>query len=127
MTWIPVCTLATIQPERPVAALLPTGQVALVRTHEDTVYALDNLDPLCQAPVMARGIVGTRAGVPILVSPMLKQAYDLRTGACLDRQGVAVAVHPVRVVGGTIEIRVAANNAADAAADGHAANRDRSG
>ena len=37
--------------------------------------------------MLARGIVGTRGDVPFVASPMHKQAFDLRTGECLDDAG----------------------------------------
>ena len=100
---IPVCRLADLQPERGVAALLPDGaQVALFRSHDDVVYALSNVDPFSGAAVLSRGIVGDRGGVPVVASPIYKQVFDLRTGHCLDDDGVVVRVFAVSVVDGTI-------------------------
>lgn len=100
---IPVCRLADLQPERGVAALLPDGaQVALFRAYDDAVYALSNVDPFSGAAVLSRGIVGDRGGVPVVASPIYKQVFDLRTGRCLDDDGVTVRVFAVRVIDGTI-------------------------
>ncbi|GGS12807.1 nitrite reductase small subunit NirD [Actinokineospora fastidiosa] len=102
--WTAVCPLSAIEPETGVAALLPDGtQVAVFRTR-DAVYALGNIDPFSQAAVLARGIVGDLRGTPVVASPMHKQRFDLRTGECLDDQGVSVPTYPVRVVGGTIQL-----------------------
>ena len=46
------------------------------------------------------GIVGTRGDAPTVASPMYKQVFDLRTGACLETQGKdahALQVWPVAV------------------------------
>ena len=48
--------------------------------------------------MLARGIVGTRGDVPFVASPMHKQAFDLRTGQCLDDADVSGA--GVRRAGG---------------------------
>lgn len=99
ITWIAVCRYSELQPERGVAALLPGGaQVAVFRTHDGDLHALSNIDPFSGAAVLSRGIVGDRAGVPVVMSPIYKQAFDLRTGTCLDaKSSVAVQVYPVRV------------------------------
>ncbi|WP_156754711.1 nitrite reductase small subunit NirD [Actinokineospora pegani] len=103
--WTEVCPLARLRPEEGVAALLPGGvQVAVFRTHDGQVYALDNLDPFSRANILSRGIVGDLRGVPVVASPMHKQHFDLRTGACLEDDAVVVATFPVRVEGGTISV-----------------------
>ena len=56
-----------------------------------------NFDPFSKAFVLSRGIVGDRAGVPKVASPIFKQSFDLRTGRCLDDPAVAVRVYPVRL------------------------------
>ena len=58
--WTDVCHLDQIDPEGGVAALVDGRAVAVFRTHDDAVHALDNYDPFCRASVLARGIVGTR-------------------------------------------------------------------
>ena len=82
-----VCRLKDLSTERGVAALVGGAQVALFRTFDDTVYALQQRDPFSGANVMSRGIVGSRGDVPTVASPMYKQVFDLRTGECLDPVG----------------------------------------
>ena len=97
-TWIAVCDLTALQPNRGVAALLPDGrQVAVFRTNDDDVFALSNVDPFSGAAVLSRGIVGDRNGVQVAVSPVYKQAFDLRTGQCVDEPSVSVRTFAVRV------------------------------
>ncbi|MFD8632217.1 nitrite reductase (NAD(P)H) small subunit [Streptomyces sp. NPDC059533] len=43
--------------------------------------------------VLADGTMGSRGGVPVVASPMHKQLFDLRTGACLDDPEVSLPVH----------------------------------
>jgi nitrite reductase (NADH) small subunit len=91
----PVCRLDDIEVEGGVVALVAGEAVAVFRTYTDEVYALANYDPIGRASVLSRGIVGTRTAddvdVPFVASPLHKQAYDLRTGRCLDK-GVDAAV-----------------------------------
>lgn len=102
--WTSVCPAATLQPECGVAALIGGDQVAIFRTFDNTVYALENRDPFTGAYVLARGIVGTRGERPTVASPLHKQVFDLDTGVCLDDPSVAVAVFAVRVRDGVIEV-----------------------
>jgi nitrite reductase (NADH) small subunit len=102
-TWVAVCPASVLQADRGVAALLPDGtQVAVFRTNQDEVFALSNMDPFSGAAVLSRGIVGDRQGVPVAVSPVYKQAFNLRTGICVDDPAVSVATYPVRLENGTV-------------------------
>jgi nitrite reductase (NADH) small subunit len=105
MTWTAICPYDVIQPERGVAALLDGAQVAVFRTHDGRLYAIDNVDPFSGAAVLSRGIVGSRGDAPTVASPLHKQVYDLRTGRCLDHPDVSVRTHPVRCRAGHVEVR----------------------
>ncbi len=104
--WVGVVAVAELNPRRGVAARVGGRQVALVLTGDGDVFALDNLDPFSGANVLSRGIVGDRAGVPKVASPMYKQCFDLRTGGCLDDDTVAVPTYAARVVDGRVQVRV---------------------
>ncbi|HSO69104.1 MAG TPA: nitrite reductase small subunit NirD [Arachnia sp.] len=104
----PVCHLADLLPERPVAALVEGRQVAIVRLHDDRVYAVGMWDPFSRANVMARGLVGSSLvegeDVPVLFSPMYKQAFDLRTGSCLADAEKALGTWEVTVLDGRVYV-----------------------
>lgn len=106
LTWETVCRYDRLQPERGVAALLDGVQVALFRTHDGAVHAIGNLDPFSGAAVLSRGIVGDRGGVPTVASPVYKQVFDLRTGACLDDPAVSVAGYPTRIADGWLQVGI---------------------
>jgi nitrite reductase (NADH) small subunit len=106
LRWETVCRYDRLQPERGVAALLRCGQVALFRTHDGTVHAIGNVDPFSGAAVLSRGIVGDRGGVPTVASPVYKQVFDLRTGACLDDPEMTVPSYPTRVADGWLQIGI---------------------
>ena len=81
--------------------------------HGGRVHAVSNFDPYSRANVISRGIVGTRQDAPTVASPMYKQVFDLRTGACLDTQGkepIALQVWPVTVSDGDVLSWVRAAN-----------------
>ncbi|GAA1527092.1 NAD(P)H-dependent nitrite reductase small subunit [Microbacterium ginsengiterrae] len=86
-TAVRVCGIGDLEVERGRAALIGADQVALFLLDDGSVHAVSNLDPYSGANVISRGIVGTRGDAPTIASPMYKQVFDLRTGACLDTQG----------------------------------------
>jgi nitrite reductase (NADH) small subunit len=108
--WADVCALEDIVPQTGVCALFGKKQVAVFRVTDggaDQVFALSNFDPFSKAFVLSRGIVGDRAGVPKVASPVFKQSFDLRTGQCLDDPAVSVQSYPARVRAGRVEVLVA--------------------
>ena len=108
LRWETVCLLGRLLPERGAAALLAAGgepvQVALFRLSDGSVRAIGNVDPFSGAAVLSRGIVGDRRGVPIVASPVFKQAFSLITGECLDDPAVRVPVYPVRIADGWLQV-----------------------
>jgi nitrite reductase (NADH) small subunit len=102
--WTVVCRYDDLQPERGVAALIGTTQVALFRLFDGTLRAIGNQDPFTGAFVLSRGLVGSKGEVPTVASPLHKQVFDLRTGACPDDETVAVPSYPARARGGLVEV-----------------------
>jgi len=102
--WTTVCRGGDLLAERGAAALIGERQVAVFRTFDGSLFAVDNRDPFTGVQVLARGIVGSRGDAPIVALPLHKQVFDLRTGACLDDPEVSVASYPVRERAGLVEI-----------------------
>ncbi|KYH44718.1 nitrite reductase small subunit NirD [Branchiibius sp. NY16-3462-2] len=96
-TWTQVCAVDDLWIDRGSAALVGGQQVALFRCSDDAVYAVGHRDPFTGANVMARGLVGSRAGVPTVASPLHKQTFSLQTGECLDDPTQALPVWPVQI------------------------------
>jgi nitrite reductase (NADH) small subunit len=101
-TYTAVCRVEDIEVEGGVCALVAGEAIAIFRTYDGNVYAISNHDPCSSASVLSRGIVGTRGDVPFVASPMHKQAFDLRTGQCLDDAAVRVPTYAVQVTRGTV-------------------------
>ena len=97
-----VCAVDAIPLEGGVAALVEGLPVAVFRTHSGEVFAIGNVDPFSGASVLSRGIVGSRGDLPVVSSPMYKQAFDLTTGRCLDDDSARVAAYDVSVVDGQV-------------------------
>src|SRR5262249_35677727 len=102
--WTQICAWDRLQPERGVGARIGETEVAVFRTHDDSLYAIGNRTPVADAHVMASGIVGSRGDAPTVASPLHKQVYDLRTGVCLDVPGVRVPTYDIRRHNGMVEV-----------------------
>ncbi|GAB2507659.1 nitrite reductase small subunit NirD [Nocardia heshunensis] len=103
--WTHACRLDYLIPGRGVAVLLKGGrQAALFLTTDGTLFAVGNIDPFGRAAVMSRGLVGDRGGVPVVASPLLKQAFSLIDGRCLDDDSISLPVYAVRVADGVISV-----------------------
>jgi nitrite reductase (NADH) small subunit len=104
-TWTAACSYDYLVPNRGVGVLLADGsQAALFRLDDGSLHAIGNIDPFTGAAVMSRGIVGDRAGRPMVQSPIGKQAFALDDGRCFDNPAVAVPVYCTRLVNGMVEI-----------------------
>lgn len=105
LTWTRICALSDILPGGGVCALLGGQQVAVFFVAGE-VFALGNRDPFTGANVMSRGLTGSyvRGDVSGLkvASPLLKNAFDLRSGQSLDDPAVRLPVYAVRVDGGDV-------------------------
>ena len=101
-TYTQVCRVDDIEVEGGVCALVEGEAIAIFRTHDGNLHAISNHDPCSNASVLSRGIVGTRGDIPFVASPMHKQAFDLRTGQCLDDAAVRVPTYDVRVARGHV-------------------------
>lgn len=102
--WIEVCSVEDIVPDSGVCALVGEAQVAIFRLASGEIFALDNHDPFSGANVLSRGIVGEKNGMPKVASPVYKQNFCLRTGACLDDPSVQINTFDVRADNGRVHI-----------------------
>jgi|TARA_Y100000031_G_scaffold126651_1_gene143889 nitrite reductase (NADH) small subunit len=86
-----------------VCALMNGCQIALFYLPDESpqVYAVANWDPIGEANVLSRGIVGDIDGRLVVASPLYKQHFDLVTGECLE-EDVSVEVYPVAFEGDSI-------------------------
>jgi nitrite reductase (NADH) small subunit len=106
-TWVDVCPVDRIIPNRGVAAKVGPYQVAVFRVDpgdDEELLALSNYDPFSKAYVLSRGIVGSRGDRLKVASPVYKQSFDLRTGECLDDPDVSIATFSVRLVEGRVQV-----------------------
>lgn len=105
-SWVTVGHLHDLVPEGGVGARVGDHHLAIfwLPTEQDALYALSNYCPFSSAHILARGIVGDVGGEPVVASPLYKQHFSLRTGRCLEDDSVQVAVFPVRLNDGVVEV-----------------------
>jgi len=85
-----VCALIEYQGESKQVALFYLPEI------EQQVFALDNWDPLGEANVLSRGIVGNVNDELVVASPLYKQHFSLTSGQCLEADA-SVACYPVAI------------------------------
>lgn len=109
-TWENVCSVSDLIPDSGICALVNDQQIAIFHLpgEETPLYALGNWDPIGQANVMSRGILGSLIGELVVASPLYRQHYSLTTGICLEQPEHALDSYPIRVADGSIQILVAA-------------------
>lgn len=105
MTWVDVCPVGTLTANRGVAVLLGDRQVAVFLVEPGAeLLAIDNVDPFSGAAVLSRGIVGSAGEVLTVASPVHKQRFDLRSGACLDDPEVTLTTFPTRITDDRVQV-----------------------
>ena len=95
-----ICNISDLVPNSGVCALVnykgEERQIALfyLPNTKQKVYALDNWDPLGNANVISRGIVGSIGDELVVASPLYKQHFSLQSGQCLE-EDVSLSVYPI--------------------------------
>ncbi len=105
--WRPACTRRDLVANSGVVALIDGCQVALFYLPDadgQTLYAIDNRDPKSGANVIGRGIVGHLGGELVVASPLYKQHFRLRDGACVEYPDQSLRAWPARFNGDAVEI-----------------------
>ncbi|MGH1469716.1 MAG: nitrite reductase small subunit NirD [Cellvibrionaceae bacterium] len=103
--WLSVCNLNDITPDTGVCVLFNGEQVAIFRERKNNqIFAISNYDPIGEANVLSRGILGSIDGQLVVASPLYKQHFTLSSGVCLEDDGVKVKTYPVRVEEGRVQL-----------------------
>lgn len=104
--WEQICKTEDLVRQSGVCALVGGQQVAIfyLPGEEQQVFAVANRDPIGNANVLSRGVVGDVDGRLVVASPLYKQHFDLQTGQCLEDEEVNLEVYPVRLDGDAVLI-----------------------
>ena len=105
--WTDICAADDIVPNTGVCANVHDRHVAVFRLGADRFFAIDNVDPKSGASVLSRGMVGNLGEHLVVASPLYKNHFDLRTGACLEAAEHSVRAHAVQVENGRVRVALA--------------------
>jgi nitrite reductase (NADH) small subunit len=74
------------------------------KSHKIKVYVIANWDPIGEANVLYRGIIGSIDNEPMIASPLYKQHYSLITGICFEQADLKISTYEARLHNGKVEI-----------------------
>ena len=103
--FVSICSLDDLVKNSGVAALVNDVQVALFYINGE-VFALNNYDPIGKANVMSRGMIGDLKGQLMVASPLQKQHYNLKTGECMDVEGVSIPTYETKLDGDQVLVKL---------------------
>lgn len=98
--WHFICYQSDLILNSGICALVDNIQVAVfaLETNEGLqLFATSNWDPIGQANVMYRGLIGSLENEIVIASPIYKEHYSLTTGRCLEHEDQSIAVYQVRL------------------------------
>lgn len=105
--WQTICKQQDLIRNTGVCALVGDEQIAVFycgRTR--ALYALSNYDPIGEANVISRGIIGSLEGEAVVASPLYKQHFSLNTGQCLEQPEYQLRTYAVRLKQGDVQLRL---------------------
>lgn len=104
-TWTSVCEASDLIPDTGVCALVNKQQIAIFYSGRlNEYFAIGNYDPVGEANVLSRGILGSIGDHVVVASPLYKQHFNLRTGDCLEKPEHTVPTYAVRIYDGRVQV-----------------------
>ena len=110
--WRTICGTTDLVKDSGISALIANSagedeQIAIfhIPNSEQKIYAVGNYDPIGQANVLYRGLVGCIDDEPVVSSPLYKQHYSLKTGRCLQ-EDKTISVYDIRIENEQVQLYV---------------------
>ncbi len=112
--WQTICHQDDLINHAGVCALLENEQqIALFQITQSNsqqsspqIYAISNWDPIGQANVLSRGIIGDEKGEVYVASPLYKQRFSLASGQCLDDNTMNIASYQTRILEEKVQVLI---------------------
>jgi nitrite reductase (NADH) small subunit len=105
-SWVAICNETDLFSDTGVCAKVNGQQVAIFKSSRlNELFAISNYDPIGEANVLSRGIIGSLGDAIVVASPLYKEHYNLRTGECLEKPEHKVTVYAVRVENGVVQVQ----------------------
>ena len=107
--WITVCSKSDLTINTGVCALVNgeagDEQVALFQSDQnEQVFAVSNYDPIGEANVLSRGLIGSVGDELVVASPLYKQHFNLKTGVCLEDPSYQLKTYASRIEEGQVQL-----------------------
>lgn len=92
-----LCEKSDLLANAGVCALYGDEQIALfyLPDQQPQLYAINNWDPIGNANVLSRGIIGDIDGRLVVASPLYKQHFDLQSGECIEDGSIVTKTYRV--------------------------------
>ena len=113
MAWTDICAFEDLVENSGICALLNVEQMAVFLLElqgEPQINAVGNYDPVGEANVLSRGMVGSIGEQIVVASPLYKQHFDLTTGQCLEQPDVVIPVYRVKLQQGRVWLNAGQQN-----------------
>jgi len=107
--WQTICHQKDLIQDSGICALLDNEQQVAIFYLKSTnqTYAISNFDPIGQANVLYRGIIGSIADEIVVSSPLYKQHFSLNSGLCIQDETQSVDVFETRIKDELVQLKVA--------------------
>ncbi|PAJ73021.1 nitrite reductase (NAD(P)H) small subunit [Pseudoalteromonas sp. NBT06-2] len=106
--WQTICQQNDLINDSGICVLLNDNQqvaIFYLKSTEQT-YAISNYDPIGQANVLYRGIIGSIDEDIVVASPLYKQHFSLISGECIQDKTMSVDVFETRIVDDLVQLKV---------------------
>jgi len=105
--WIGVCFEDDLFEDTGVCAKVADKQIAIFKSRRlKQIFAVSNYDPIGEANVLSRGIIGSIGEAVVVASPLYKEHFNLATGECLEKPEFKLTVYPVKIEKGQVQVQV---------------------
>lgn len=104
--WQTICHKEDLVKNSGVCALLENEEQIAIFQVKDEVFTVGNWDPIGEANVLYRGLIGDKKGDIYVASPLYKQRFVLNSGKCLDDESVAIKTYDTRLQNDEVQVLV---------------------
>ncbi|XPF93501.1 nitrite reductase small subunit NirD [Colwellia sp. RE-S-Sl-9] len=104
--WQTICHKDDLVKNSGVCALLENEEQIAIFQVKDQVFSVGNWDPIGEANVLYRGLIGDKKGDIYVASPLYKQRFVLNSGKCLDDENVAIKTYDTRLQNDEVQVLV---------------------
>ena len=102
--WQTICQKDDLVKNSGICALLANEEQIAIFQVKNELYSVGNWDPIGEANVLYRGLIGDTKGDIYVASPLYKQRFLLNSGKCLDDDTVAINTYDTRIENDQVQV-----------------------